>query len=126
MKTINLRINHIAEHFFAGNNVKFAVAVCSSEANVRNYRKLTVPKVEFIVKTCDLLNISESWILAGKGEMLRIKEKFDELKEPPTTNGKSIEKKLIEMQEEKIAELKEKLKLCENEKKLLENNKSNV
>ena len=71
METINLRINYLAEKYFNGNNVKFAESVESSEANIRNYRKEGVPKIEFIVKTCNLLKINPDWLLTGSGEILQ-------------------------------------------------------
>lgn len=119
MESINFRINYLAEKYFNGNNVKFALSVKSSEANVRNYRKLTTPKVDFIVNTCEFLSISEIWLLTGKGEMLRnAEEKSEEIN--PT------DKQLIASLAKNVVFLEKELQQCQEEKKLIENSKPNV
>lgn len=64
------KIEAVAQHFFGGNNVKFAEKLETSEANIRNYRKGTsTPKVDFLVKLNELLEINFDWLLTNKGEM---------------------------------------------------------
>lgn len=69
MNDINKRINEIAELYFNGNNSLFAKKVDTNETNIRNYRKNTMPKVDFIIKLSELLEINFDWILTGLGEM---------------------------------------------------------
>jgi len=71
MNTINHRINELALKFFENNNVKFAKFLETSEANVRNYRKSTSPKIEVLQKICENLEINYEWLLTGEGEMLK-------------------------------------------------------
>lgn len=71
MNDINLRINEIAISEFDGNNSKFATKMETSEANIRNYRSSVVPKVDFIIKLCDKLEISYEWLLSGSGDKLK-------------------------------------------------------
>lgn len=131
MDTINLRINYLAENYFKGNNVKFSEAVGSSEANIRNYRKSTPPKVEFIVKTCDYLNISIEWLLTGKGEIEKTKPieyKISEEKLHTVNESNPVyeNSKYVKSLEKNVELLEEKLQQCEAEKKILENHKTNV
>jgi hypothetical protein len=70
MKDINLRINEICVRFFGGNNLKFASVMSTNEANIRNYRLKTEPKLDFINNLAAKLEISYEWLLTGKGEML--------------------------------------------------------
>ncbi|QLC65754.1 hypothetical protein LPB248_05435 [Flavobacterium sp. LPB0248] len=64
MSTINEKINDIAVKEFKGNNSSFAKAMNTSEANIRNYRKETMPKLDFIVKLHDLFEISFEYLLS--------------------------------------------------------------
>lgn len=66
-KTITQKINEIAEDFFSGNNVLFASKLETSEANIRNYRSGTMPKLDFIVKLSEKLEISYEWLLSDEG-----------------------------------------------------------
>jgi len=50
MSSINKKIDDIANEHYAGNNSAFAKVMGTSEANIRNYRKETMPKLEFVVK----------------------------------------------------------------------------
>jgi len=67
---ITKKINEIAVSFFDDNNSKFAAAMGTSEANIRNYRSKTSPKIEFIVKLCNNLKISFEWMFNNSGEMI--------------------------------------------------------
>ncbi|MBB5623277.1 phage repressor protein C with HTH and peptisase S24 domain [Pedobacter cryoconitis] len=68
------KINEIAVTYFEDNNSKFAAALGTNEANIRNYRSKIVPKVEFIVKLCNDLDISFEWMFNDSGEMKKVKK----------------------------------------------------
>lgn len=127
MSTINSRINEIIEDLFEGNNTKFALFLGTSEANVRNYRTKTSPKIEIITKICEKLEINYEWMLTGKGE--RTKNNTESLKSENKKEASKIEdKKRIELLEE---EVQEHLKTIESQsraintlsKKILNSNK---
>ncbi len=65
MNYINQKINTIALKEFKGNNSKFAEFMDTSEANIRNYRSKTLPKLDFIVKLHTKLEISYDWLFSG-------------------------------------------------------------
>ncbi|MDR0680275.1 MAG: hypothetical protein LBG15_00260 [Dysgonamonadaceae bacterium] len=75
MKDINLRINEICIRFFGGNNLKFASAMSTSEANIRNYRSKTEPKFDFVNNLATKLEINYEWLFTGKGDMLNNKQR---------------------------------------------------
>lgn len=113
------KINEIAEIFFNGNNSAFAKKFETSEANIRNYRSKIIPKVDFIVKMCNDLEISFDWIFNDIGPMIRpsthVKEKnpqsllnvnFDETINALNKTIKAQEI-TIESQRETIATLKQ-------------------
>lgn len=66
MGNINTKIDVIAEHYFGGNNSAFAKAMSTSEANIRNYRNNTVPKLDFIINLKEKLGISFESLLGGQ------------------------------------------------------------
>ncbi|MDR1543806.1 MAG: hypothetical protein LBS50_05250 [Prevotellaceae bacterium] len=66
MSIINQRINELAIKKFDDNNSKFAKFMGTSEANIRNYRKNTEPKSEFIVKLVQKLEINYEYLFEGK------------------------------------------------------------
>lgn len=68
---ITRKINDIALQFFKGNNSRFAEKMGTSEANIRNYRSKTVPKIDFIVKLCNEFEISFEWMFNDEGPMLK-------------------------------------------------------
>lgn len=68
MHHTTLKINEIAIEYFSDNNSKFAKAMNTSEANIRNYRNGTLPKVDFIIRLCENLEISFEWFLLGVGK----------------------------------------------------------
>jgi len=70
---ISSRISELVDHFAEGKNTKFAELIGTSEANIRNYRNGKMPKIDFIFKICDKLEISFDWLLLGKGKMFDIK-----------------------------------------------------
>jgi len=63
MSIINEKINQIAIQYYKGNNSLFADAMGTSEANIRNYRKSTTPKLDFILKIKEILEISFDYLL---------------------------------------------------------------
>jgi valyl-tRNA synthetase len=71
MESINKRINKIAIEFFDGNNSKFADTIGTSEANIRNYRTKTEPKIAVLNQIAKNLEICYEWLLNGTGEMRR-------------------------------------------------------
>ena len=58
MSTINKKIDAIALRHYNDNNSLFAKEMQTSEANIRNYRKSTIPKIDFIIKVKNKLEIS--------------------------------------------------------------------
>lgn len=70
---INQRINELAIKYFNGNNSRFAEFLQTSEANIRNYRTKTQPKVDVLNKISETLEISYEWLLTGQGTMLKSK-----------------------------------------------------
>lgn len=66
------KINQIAIDYFDDNNSKFAAKMDTSEANIRNYRTKIIPKVDFLVRLCNELEISFDWLFNDEGE----KEKY--------------------------------------------------
>lgn len=63
------KINYIAIKEFKGNNSSFAKAMSTSEVNIRNYRKQTMPKLDFKVKLYDLFGISFEYLLSENLEV---------------------------------------------------------
>lgn len=120
MNSISLRINELIDKLFDGNNSKFAQKLGINEANVRNYRKGTLPKIDFIIKIYENIEFNFDWLLTGKGEILPNpegkKEKSNEdlnlLKE--RLNGY---KDLNGIYLKKIDYLQNKLDECQSEKK---------
>ncbi|WEK18193.1 MAG: S24 family peptidase [Candidatus Pedobacter colombiensis] len=68
---ITKKINEIAIEFFDNNNSKFAAEMNTSETNIRNYRNKIIPKVEFIIKLCNMLEINFDWMFNNEGAMKR-------------------------------------------------------
>lgn len=69
MSTINEKINDIAIKEYKGNNSTFAKVMGTSEANIRNYRKETMPKLDFIVKLHEEFGISFEYLLSEENEV---------------------------------------------------------
>ena len=76
MNSISLRINELALEIFNGNNTEFALALETSEANIRNYRKNTTPKVDFINLLHEKFEINFEWLINGKGVKRKIATYF--------------------------------------------------
>lgn len=66
MGHINKIINEIAEKKFNDNNSKFAEFMDTTESNIRNYRKNTEPKLQFIINLSEKLAISYEELLGDK------------------------------------------------------------
>ncbi|MBS7231709.1 hypothetical protein KHA90_11795 [Flavobacterium psychroterrae] len=118
MNPISIRINELIEKLFDGNNSKFAKKIGINEANIRNYRKGTLPKVDFIIKIYENIEFNFEWLLTGKGEMLR------NIQENKVDNLMAVE--LLEYKNKEIAELKQQLQDCQEEKKIRTDSKINV
>jgi ribosomal protein S15P/S13E len=110
---MNLRINELAMNYFDGNNSKMANILSTSEANIRNYRSNREPKIEFINKIVEHLEINYEWLLAGKGNKFKAensktntdyKNKYDEL----VIENSILSKKVIQTFE-KIMSLQDKI-----------------
>ncbi|KIO75191.1 hypothetical protein TH53_21915 [Pedobacter lusitanus] len=63
------KVNDIAVEFFDDNNSRFASKMGTSETNIRNYRSKIIPKVDFIVRLCNELEISLEWMFNNSGPM---------------------------------------------------------
>ena len=99
MNAISLRINELIEKYFDNNNSKFAEKAGTSEANIRNYRKGTLPRIDFLVNIYENLNVSFEWILLGRGPII-IKENDEVISlREPTENYKIEENENKVMQE---------------------------
>lgn len=83
---ITKRINEIAVEFFEGNNSRFAERMGTSEANIRNYRSKITPKVDFLVKLCNELEISFDWLFNGTGPQRRAARQGDAVARDYTPN----------------------------------------
>ncbi|RAR46501.1 S24 family peptidase [Flavobacterium lacus] len=79
MGNINSKIDKIAEKYFGGNNSAFAKAMGTNEANIRNYRNNTIPKLDFIIAVKEKLGISFE-ILLGDNETIETSQ----VNEPPS------------------------------------------
>ena len=73
MNIINKKIDDIALKEYKGNNSAFAKATGTSETNIRNYRKGTMPKLDFVVKLHDIFEISFDFLLSDKSDENKIK-----------------------------------------------------
>jgi SOS-response transcriptional repressor LexA len=67
------KVNEIAVEFFNDNNSKFASRMDTSEANIRNYRSKIVPKIDFIVRLCNEIEINFEWMFNDSGPMKVVK-----------------------------------------------------
>ena len=63
------KVNEIAVEFFDDNNSKFASRMGTSEANIRNYRSKIIPKIDFIVRLCNEIEINFEWMFNDSGPM---------------------------------------------------------
>lgn len=105
---INKRINTIAKELFNDNNVRFAETMDTSEANIRNYRSKTIPKIDFIIKLHEKLEISFEWILLNRGEMK--KSSYVKEKDPLTIAAEQQLDYLITTKDEIIKAFKQSIK----------------
>jgi predicted transcriptional regulator len=104
MDSIGLRIKHLRDLRFDGNNVKMASELGTSEANIRNFINGSLPKIEFVIAICEKLEINYEWMLTGKGEMI------DENKKPSNTNSvDGLKERYISLLERTVASLEKKI-----------------
>lgn len=123
MNPISLRINELVEKYFDNNNSKFAEKASLSEANIRNYRKGTLPKLDFLVNIYENANVNFEWLLIGNGEPILSKGVETVLNEPETSHT-SDKEEVLQLLRERIVLLENNRDLykeqCETLKKLLE------
>lgn len=110
VKHINKKINELAINYFDGNNSKFADFMGTSEANIRNYRRDTLPKLDFVVKLCEKLEISFDSFLFEK-------ESDNVIREPSVTYNISDKDMLIQTQAKLISSLEERISFLSEELK---------
>lgn len=67
---------------YAGNNSKLAKELGVNEAKIRSYLKGTLPKIDFLEKLYDILDINLEWIIKGKGSETNHTENIDLSSEP--------------------------------------------
>jgi transcriptional regulator with XRE-family HTH domain len=103
MKTVTQNINDIAIKKYKGNNSSFAKDMNTSESNIRNYRKGTMPKLDFIIKLHDFFEISFDSLLAKEKVIFDSKM---EIKNNPSNSVEDLENRLLKFE---IVLLKEKL-----------------
>ena len=77
--SINQRFNELVEVLFEGNNSKTAQELNTNEANIRNYRTKTVPKIEIIRLLHQKFEISYEWIIEGTGSIPKELNKGEQL-----------------------------------------------
>jgi transcriptional regulator with XRE-family HTH domain len=77
MGIINKKIDDIAIKAYKGNNSAFAKVMGTSEANIRNYRKGTMPKLDFVVKLYEKFEISFEFLLFEKDSEYNLKNTED-------------------------------------------------
>ena len=77
MNIINRKIDDIAVKEYKGNNSAFAKVMGTSEANIRNYRKGTMPKLDFVVKLHEIFEISFEYLLFENGSEYNLKNTED-------------------------------------------------
>ena len=75
---INKRIEELVNTRYSGNKSAFATDIGVSEANVRNYMKETMPKLNVVTKIIEVCNVDYKWLVMGESQELNI------VKEPTT------------------------------------------
>lgn len=91
MNIINEKINDIAIKEYKGNNSAFAKIMDTSEANIRNYRKGTLPKLDFVVKLHEMFELSFDFLLSDKNDDDKSKRKKDK----PSNTEESLDYKIL-------------------------------
>lgn len=74
MKSINDRIEEIANHYFKGNKRAFAKHIGIPETSISNYigkKRKSKPSAEMLEKIVNILGVNSEWLLTGKGSMLK-------------------------------------------------------
>jgi hypothetical protein len=100
MMTLSDRIQYLVDTFADSNKTKFAELVDTSEANVRNYLKGTMPKFEVVSQMLTVfITISPDWFVLGKGKIYRsqnidttylFEESYDTLKPQEKANSSIV------------------------------------
>ena len=71
MGTIHERIECLVKTLAGGKNTAFAAKLGVSEANIRGYIKGVIPKADVLQKIVISYDIDATWLLTGKGDMLK-------------------------------------------------------
>jgi transcriptional regulator with XRE-family HTH domain len=100
MNIINEKINDIAIKEYKGNNSTFAKIMGTSEANIRNYRKGTMPKLDFVVKLHEVLELSFDFLLSEKSTAHASKKVEDKT----AVDDQSIQFKKLSLENELLIE----------------------
>ena len=69
--TIHERIECLVKTLAGGKNTAFAAKLGVSEANIRGYIKGVIPKADVLQKIVISYDIDATWLLTGKGDMLK-------------------------------------------------------
>ncbi|WP_316632375.1 hypothetical protein [uncultured Flavobacterium sp.] len=100
MSVISEKINDIAIKEYKGNNSAFAKVMGTSEANIRNYRKGTLPKLDFVVKLHEVFEISFDSLLSEKSNEHKSKIKVDKR----SIDEESLDYKMLRSENELLKE----------------------
>lgn len=100
MNIINEKINDIAIKEYKGNNSTFAKIMGTSEANIRNYRKGTMPKLDFVVKLHEVLELSFDFLLSEKSNVHASKK----IEDKTAVDDQSIQFKKLRLENELLIE----------------------
>lgn len=115
----SLILNKLKNHYSFKKDSDFARYLGIKPQTLASWYSRKTFDIDILYSKCN--DISADYLLTGKGEMLRDGYKTGSIK--VDCNDKID---IIAYQKEIISMLKEKLDDCESEKKLHENNKSNV
>ncbi len=125
MDTINKRIDYLVMNFSKGSNTKFARAINSNEANVRNYRKSVQPNIEIVKEIVNKFDIRYEWILDGEEPMLKDMEYVEPEERLKDDSAKYLDKdRHIFALEDHIATLKNIVQELKEEIKTLKSDKN--
>lgn len=115
------KINEIAIKYFDDNNSRFASEMETSEANIRNYRSGTQPKLEFLKKLSEKLELSFENLVLDSLDIEKSSVSSGVVSEPEVTY-QSYKDELIATQKKYIAMLEK--KLAEHEDVLIKKKKA--
>lgn len=82
--TIHERIECLVKTLAGGKNTAFAAKLEVSEANIRGYIKGVIPKADVLQKIVTSYDVNATWLLTGKGSMLKNDAPVGDKKEEKT------------------------------------------